>query len=138
MLKLTLTQKIEEPLSTCVIPNYNKCSKLTLTQKIEETLSMCMSACSESSLHLNLLGLPQKCDHHPKFVVFVLSNQQDILPIEYFYFHCLLVVFSSEHNISIVLDDVLSHWYLQLLYFANSFLHKIKLNLQWSLHIHTQ
>ena len=70
-----------------------------------------------------------KCDHHLKFVVFVLSNWHDILPIEYFCFHCLLIVFSGEHNISIILDDVLCHRYSPSLYFANSFLHKIKLNL---------
>ena len=50
--KLTLIQKIEEPLSTCVIPNYNKCSKLTLTQKIEEPLSTRVSACSEVSIYI--------------------------------------------------------------------------------------
>ena len=77
--KLTLTQKIEEPLSisrgvmknyfsthdthhtprfflwlkNVVIPNYNKYSKLTLTQKIEEPLSTLMSACSEAIVRDN-------------------------------------------------------------------------------------
>ena len=34
-----------------VISNYNKCSKLTLTQKIEEPLNTRMCACSEASLN---------------------------------------------------------------------------------------
>ena len=36
-------------LENVVIPNYNKCSNLTLTQKIEELLSTHVSACSEAS-----------------------------------------------------------------------------------------
>ena len=32
-------------LENVVIPNYNKCSKLTLTQKIEEPLSTHVSVC---------------------------------------------------------------------------------------------
>ena len=38
-------------LENIVVPNYNKCSKLTLTQKIEEPLSTCVSACSEASTY---------------------------------------------------------------------------------------
>ena len=38
-------------LENVVIPNYNKCSKLTLTQKIEEPLSTRVSACSEASIN---------------------------------------------------------------------------------------
>ena len=39
-------------LKNVVIPHYNKCSKLTLIQKIEEPLSTRMSACSEASFLL--------------------------------------------------------------------------------------
>ena len=37
-------------LENVVIPNYNKYFKLTLTQKIKEPLSTCMSMCSEASI----------------------------------------------------------------------------------------
>ena len=36
-------------LENVVIQNYNGCSKLTLIQKIEEPLSTCVSACLEAS-----------------------------------------------------------------------------------------
>ena len=42
-------------LENVVIPNYNKCSKLTLIQKIEEPLSTRVStshACSEASVYI--------------------------------------------------------------------------------------
>ena len=38
-------------LEKCSNPKYNKCSKLTLTQKIEEPLSTRVSACSEASYY---------------------------------------------------------------------------------------
>ena len=83
--------------------------------------------CTTSS-SFKFTGLPTKIWSPPRFIVFVLSNWHSVLPIEYLFFHCLLIVFSGEHNNSIVLDNALCHWYSPSLYFANSFLHKIKLN----------
>ena len=38
-------------LENVIIPNYNKCFKLTLIQKIEEPLNMCVNACLVASLY---------------------------------------------------------------------------------------
>ena len=43
------TPRIFLLLENVVIQNYNGCSKLTLIQKIEEPLSTCVSACLEAS-----------------------------------------------------------------------------------------
>ena len=51
-------------LENVVILNFNKCSKLTLTQKIEEPLSTRLSMCLEASIHLSMYYFKNPTFYH--------------------------------------------------------------------------